>query len=69
MFPIFRNFDEEIMSYYSKEKNKIIMPSSKFYEIRHGHGLMNNNGLFFPRGYEKSPVYKRNGEYIKIKLI
>ena len=58
---------KRIMSNYDEKKNKIVMTKDEFFKIRHsGKG---NNGLFFPNGYEKPPVYKRNGEYLEVELV
>lgn len=65
--PFFRKW--QIMSYYCKDKNKIIMPFYKFYHFRHCDGNEENNGLFFPRGYQNNPFYTRCGyPYIEIEF-
>jgi len=58
----------DIMKFYNKTKNKIIMPEDLFYHYRHGFGN-GNNGLWFPRGFNHLPVYNSPDGQIEIELI
>lgn len=58
----------QIMRFYNKEKNVIEMPSDEFYNLRHCDGYLQNNGLWFPRGYMDDPEYNNGDKRIRVIL-
>jgi hypothetical protein len=59
----------QIMRYYNKTKNKIVIPRDVFFHYRHCDGYLENNGLWFPRGYQNPPVFNSPEGQIEVEFL